>query len=95
MSRLQTIENRLKEINGTVFQELCDSYLTIRDNNYLAISRTGSQTGKQKTTKEKILKVKESIKAMKEIEKLEKEVIKLQKNIETKKAKIEELAKAL
>jgi hypothetical protein len=34
MSRLQTIENRLKEINGTVFQELCDSYLTIRDNNY-------------------------------------------------------------
>ncbi len=51
MSRLQTIENRLKEINGTVFQELCDSYLTIRDSNYLAISRTGSQTGKQKTTK--------------------------------------------
>jgi len=51
MSRLQTIENRLKEINGTVFQELCDSYLTIRDKNYLAISRTGSQTGKQKTTK--------------------------------------------
>lgn len=51
MSRLQTIENRLKEINGTVFQELCDSYLIIRDHNYLAISRTGSQTGKQKTTK--------------------------------------------
>ncbi|WBM74021.1 ATP-binding protein [Saprospira grandis] len=51
MSRLQTIENRLKEINGTRFQELCDSYLTIRDNNYLAISRTGSQIGKQKTTK--------------------------------------------
>ncbi|PID83837.1 hypothetical protein CSB09_04010, partial [Candidatus Gracilibacteria bacterium] len=51
MSRLQTIENRLKEINGTVFQELCDSYLAIKDNNYLAISRTGSQTGKQKTTK--------------------------------------------
>jgi hypothetical protein len=42
MSRLQTIENRLKEINGTVFQELCDSYLTIRDNNYLAISRTNT-----------------------------------------------------
>lgn len=51
MSRLQTIENRLKEINGTVFQELCDSYLTIRDKNYLAISRIGSQIGKQKTTK--------------------------------------------
>jgi hypothetical protein len=42
MSRLLTIENRLKEINGTVFQELCDSYLTIRDNNYLAISRTNT-----------------------------------------------------
>ena len=51
MSRLQTIENRLKEINGTVFQELCDSYLVISDNNFLATSRTGSQTGKQKTTK--------------------------------------------
>lgn len=51
MSRLQAIENRLKEINGTVFQELCDSYLIMRDNNYLAISRTGSQIGKQKTTK--------------------------------------------
>ena len=47
------------------------------------------------TTNEKILKVKESIKAMKEIEKLEKENIKLQKNVETKKAKIKELAKAL
>lgn len=51
MSRLQTIENQLKAINGTVFQELCDSYLTIRNKNYSAISRTGSQTGKQKTTK--------------------------------------------
>ena len=51
MSRLQTIENELKAINGTIFQELCDSYLTIRDKNYSAISRTGSQTGKQKTTK--------------------------------------------
>lgn len=49
MSRLQTIENRLKEINPAVFQELCDSYLTIRDSNYIAISRTGSQIGKQKT----------------------------------------------
>ncbi|QXP62317.1 ATP-binding protein [Polaribacter sp. HaHaR_3_91] len=51
MSRLQTIENQLKVINGTVFQELCDSYLTIRHKNYSAISRTGSQIGKQKTTK--------------------------------------------
>ena len=41
------------------------------------------------TTEEK------SIKAMKEIEKLEKEVVRLKKNIETKKAKIEELAKSL
>ena len=51
MSRLQTIENKLQEINGTVFQELCDSYLTITSDNYSAISRTGSQIGKQKTTK--------------------------------------------
>lgn len=51
MSRFQAIENGLKSINGTVFQELCDSYLKIKNQNYLAFSRTGSQTGKQKTTK--------------------------------------------
>ena len=51
MSRLQTIENELKSINGAVFQELCDHYLTLRNKSYKAISRSGSQTGKQKTTK--------------------------------------------
>ncbi|MFT4662351.1 MAG: hypothetical protein ACI8XB_002641 [Patiriisocius sp.] len=51
MSRFQSIENRLKSINETVFQELCDSYLKIKSENYLAFSRTGSQTGKQKTTR--------------------------------------------
>ncbi len=51
MSRLQTIENELKSINGAVFQELCDHYLTLRNKAYQAISRSGSQTGKQKTTK--------------------------------------------
>lgn len=51
MSRLQTIENQLNAINETVFQELCDSFLILRNKNYLSFSRTGSQTGKQKTTK--------------------------------------------
>ncbi|WP_188049126.1 ATP-binding protein [Flavobacterium sp. GP15] len=51
MSRLQTIENRLAAINETVFQELCDSFLILKINNYRAFSRTGSQSGKQKTTK--------------------------------------------
>lgn len=51
MSRLQSIENALRNINETVFQELCDSYLAIKNENYAAYSRTGSLSGKQKTTK--------------------------------------------
>lgn len=51
MTRLQAIENALKTINDAVFQELCDSFLALRNHNYIAFSRTGSQTGKQKTTK--------------------------------------------
>ena len=51
MSRLQTIENALASINETVFQELCDSFLILKNQNYRAFSRTGSQTGKQKTIK--------------------------------------------
>lgn len=51
MSRLQTIQNALIAINETVFQELCDSFLILRNENYKAFSRTGSQEGKQKTTK--------------------------------------------
>jgi uncharacterized protein YlzI (FlbEa/FlbD family)/energy-coupling factor transporter ATP-binding protein EcfA2 len=51
MNRLQTIENALVSINETVFQELCDSFLVLRNENYCAFSRTGSQSGKQKTIK--------------------------------------------
>lgn len=51
MSRLQTIENKLLEINETVFQELCDCYLKLRNQSYRAFSRTGSMIGKQKTKK--------------------------------------------
>lgn len=49
MSRLQAIENALSSINEAVFQELCDSFLAIRNSNYSAFSRTGSKSGKQKT----------------------------------------------
>jgi len=49
MSRLQSIENAIRDINETIFQELCDSYLAIRNDNYAAYSRTGSMSGKQKT----------------------------------------------
>ena len=31
MSRLQTIENALASINETVFQELCDSFLILKN----------------------------------------------------------------
>ena len=51
MSRLQSIENALSAINETVFQELCDSFLALRSTNYSALSRVGSQSGKQKSTK--------------------------------------------
>lgn len=51
MSSLQTIQNALIAINETVFQELCDSFLILRNENYKAFSRTGSQEGKQKTKK--------------------------------------------
>lgn len=49
MSRLQAIEKELVSINGAVFQELCDSFLSLRNKNYSVFSRTGSQSGKQKT----------------------------------------------
>jgi hypothetical protein len=51
MSRLQAIENELSSINQAAFQELCDSFLALRNSNYSAFSRTGSQSGKQKTIK--------------------------------------------
>ncbi len=49
MSRLQDIENALSSINQAAFQNLCDSFLALRNSNYSAFSRTGSQSGKQKT----------------------------------------------
>ena len=51
MSRLQAIENGLSSINQAAFQNLCDSFLALRNTNYSAFSRTGSQFGKQKTVK--------------------------------------------
>jgi DNA polymerase III delta prime subunit len=51
MSRLQSIVNGLKAINETVFQELCDRLLVLKNRNYSAFSRTGSQSGKQKSKK--------------------------------------------
>ncbi len=51
MARLADIENRLEQINETVFQELCDSFLIRINNDYSVFSRIGSQSGKQKTTK--------------------------------------------
>lgn len=34
MSRLQAIENELIAINEAVFQELCDSFLILKNQNY-------------------------------------------------------------
>ncbi|MCF8292488.1 MAG: hypothetical protein K9I70_01645 [Chitinophagaceae bacterium] len=51
MSRLQAIENGLSSINQAAFQNLCDSFLALRNSNYSTFSRTGSQSGKQKTVK--------------------------------------------
>ncbi|WP_294349385.1 hypothetical protein [uncultured Sphingobacterium sp.] len=51
MERLQAIEIAIQSINETVFQELCDSFLKLRNENYSAFSRVGSMNGKQKTAK--------------------------------------------
>ncbi len=51
MGRYQSIENRLRAISETIFQELCDKFLVLRNKNYAAFSRTGSQSGKQKTVR--------------------------------------------
>jgi hypothetical protein len=51
LSKLQSIETKLKEINQVDFQELCDMFLSINHRGFRAFSRTGSQSGKQKTTK--------------------------------------------
>ena len=50
--RLRLIEDRLLGLDSAAFQNLCDIYLTSREQQPLAsINRTGSQFGKQKTVK--------------------------------------------
>ncbi|MGW1456090.1 nSTAND3 domain-containing NTPase [Salegentibacter agarivorans] len=49
--RLQDIENRLHQINSARFQNLCDTYLVLREREFTSIERTGSQFGKEKTVK--------------------------------------------
>lgn len=49
MTRLQQIENSIASLSGAEFQELCDSLLVLKNKNYRAFSRSGSQSGKQKT----------------------------------------------
>ncbi len=51
MTRLQQIESQLIAINDSVFQELCDKFLVRKHENYKVFSRSGSQAGKQKTTR--------------------------------------------
>lgn len=51
MNQLSTIKQRLKNFNETEFQELCDSFLSIRNRGYKAYSRTGAHDIKQKTTR--------------------------------------------
>ena len=48
MANLQQIEQALMAINETVFQELCDEYLSFCDDSYTSISRPGSQKAKRK-----------------------------------------------
>ncbi len=51
MTKLQEIENKLLSVNDAVFQNVCDAYLFYTEPNFQDINRTGSQKGKQKTTK--------------------------------------------
>jgi hypothetical protein len=51
MGKVSIIEERLKAINETVFQELCDAYISLKYYRSRAFSRTGSQLGKQKVKK--------------------------------------------
>lgn len=50
MNQLSTIKERLKNINETKFQELCDCFLSLRNRNYKSYSRTGAHDFKDKTT---------------------------------------------
>lgn len=47
--RLQLIEQNLIAIDGAGFQNLCDSYLSLREDEYSSFNRSGSQLGKKKT----------------------------------------------
>lgn len=51
MANLQTIENALSSINPDKFQELSDCFLALRNENYRAFIRHGSQLGKQNAIK--------------------------------------------
>lgn len=47
--RLQLIEKKLLAIDGASFQNLCDNYLSLREDECSSLNRSGSQLGKQKT----------------------------------------------
>jgi hypothetical protein len=49
--RLQLIEQKLLAIDSAGFQNLCDTYLLLREEEFISFNRTGSQSGKQKTIK--------------------------------------------
>lgn len=49
--RLKLIEQQLIGIDSAAFQNLCDVYLALREQEFASINRTGSQFGKQKTVK--------------------------------------------
>ena len=51
MSKLQDIEKKLMSINEAKFQNVCDAYLFFTEHDYPNLHRSGSQKGKQKTTK--------------------------------------------
>lgn len=48
--RLQLIEAKLLSINSAEFQNLCDAYLKLNEEQVLSFNKHGSQFGKQKTT---------------------------------------------
>jgi broad-specificity NMP kinase len=49
--RLKLIEQQLIGIDSAAFQNLCDIYLALREQEFASFNRTGSQFGKQKTVK--------------------------------------------
>ena len=51
MNQLSSIKERLKNLNDTEFQEICDCFLSLRNRDYKAYSRTGAHNIKQKTTR--------------------------------------------